>query len=439
VTRNSFYLDRRRLLFGSAALAISTYAGCDRQASEISVASKPERRDVPLRVALFGSDHDAESIRRGWGAVTEQPLEIQTIPLSRDSAAELADLMMAAAKKNDLLIYPLLLVAEASAAEAIVALSDSELEEMEQKSGALFSALRNGVARYAGQYYSVPLGASLPALLSVDDVGPLDSWEAYDELVEQAWDGLAAEPSAPGWAGAMFLWRTATPTNWLFNRDDLRPLVDTEHYVESLRLMIQTHAKYRSTQRTPEQIWSAVREGQLKGGIGFPQKREKSEGELSLSYPPGASETSRVLLDPFSPVVSLSANCRQSAAAKRFIEWISGGEGGQSVRQQVLGMTDIRRATPGSGQSDAVSGGIRSYDSWLADRLRSPLTLPTVQILRAGQYYQALDSQVRRALDGQSTPADALSNVAEQWQAATEQAGLKKQLREWRRAQGMRA
>jgi ABC-type glycerol-3-phosphate transport system substrate-binding protein len=135
----------------------------------------------------------------------------------------------------------------------------------------------------------------------------------------------------------------------------------------------------------------------------------------------------------------LSANCRQSAAAKRFIGWISGGEGGQTVRQQISGMTDIRKATPSSGQSDPVSGGTGGYDSWLADRLRSPLTLPTVQLLRAGEYYQALDSQVRRALDGQITPADALSQVAKQWQATTEKVGLKKQLRAWRRAQGMRA
>jgi hypothetical protein len=358
--------------------------------------------------------------------------------MDRGNAGDLTDVILVAAKESDLIIYPLAWVAQASTADAVVALSDDEFEAIDQASGNLFPALRSGAARYAGQYFAVPLGAALPAMLSVADAGSgqttIASWEAYDEMVSQAWDAMAGEPSAPGWAGAMFLWRAAAEKSWLFSREDLQPLVDQEPYIQSLDLMVRTNARYPTKRQTPDQVWSAVNSGELKGGIGFPRLRTETEGEFQIGNMPGVNELSKVLLDPFSPVISLSANCRQSAVAKRFIGWISGGEGSNTIRQQVSWMTEVRE---GAREGDSLSGRANSYEQWLATRLSSPVTVPTLQLMRAGDYYAALDHHVGRALAGEAKPGKALAELAEQWQAITEQVGVEKQLRAWRRAQGM--
>jgi hypothetical protein len=419
------------MLVGSAAVAIGAVAGC-RQKMETTEEAIPERRDVPLRVALVGDDHDAESIRRGWSAVTEQPITIEVIELNRAAAGTLAALLLAAAKNSDLLIYPLALVADLMIAESIVALSSDEFAEIEDASGSLFPALRSG-ASYSDEYFAMPLGAPLPALLSVDGAVTVASWEEYDHLVEHQWSGMAAEPSAPGWAAAMFLWRTAESKNWLFSREGLVPLVDSEAYTAALDLMVRTHSRYKSKHQTPGQVWSAVESGELRGGIGFPQTLVDAGSEIHLANLPAAG-TSKLLPDPFSPVISLSFNCRQSAVAKRFVQWISGGVGSDSVRQQVTGMTVTRRTNSENAAADSISGGTGGYDTWLAARLSSPITMPTLRILQGGDYYAALDSQVIRALDGDATPEQALAEVARRWQATTEKVGLDKQLRAWRRA-----
>ena len=60
------------------------------------------RSVVPLRIALVGSDLDAESIRRGWGAVTEQPLDISVIEYDRGDCNTLGDAASAAVEVSDL-------------------------------------------------------------------------------------------------------------------------------------------------------------------------------------------------------------------------------------------------------------------------------------------------------------------------------------------------
>ncbi len=437
MNQESYRIDRRELIIGSAAAIATSTAGC-RGESETGPAEGAPRRDVPLRIALSGSERDAEAIARGWGAISEQPLRITTMAFDRTESDAFANTLLEEIANSDLAIYPLAFIAEAVAAESIVTLSDDDFEMMEQSAGSMAPALRNGAARYAGDNVAVPLGGLLPAILSNEEFEPVQSWDQYDELVEQVWKGSAAEPSAPGWAAAMFLWRSSGIKSWLFGREDLQPLVETEPYVETLEQMVSTHAKYEFKRQTPAQVWEGVTAGQWRGGIGFPNVRVESDGEFRILNLPGTSDISKVLLDGFSPVVSLSANCRQSAAAKQFMQWICGGEGSRAIRQQVPGMSDIVGWDRDGGGDDAILTQ-SSYDQWLGRRLNAPVTLPCLQLLRAGEYYGALDQQVGLALDGEVSAESALSAVAEKWAAITGEVGRDRQLRCWRRAQGMRA
>ena len=141
---------------------------------------------------------------------------------------------------------------------------------------------------------------------------------------------------------------------------------------------------------------------------------------------------SKVMLDPFSPVVSLSANCRQTSASKLFIAWICGGEGSGSVRRQIAGMGDLRDGGISSGDAGA-------YESWLSQQLQAPLIAACPQLNSAMGYLTVLDEQVRRALAGECTAQEALDDVAERWQSLTSTEGLEEQMRAWRMAQGMRS
>lgn len=430
MTPADFLSDRRRFMVGAVAVVGSLEMGCSKQEPDVIPSSSP-RNDVPLRVLAVVEKDDDNVITRGWQAVSEQEIQIDVLALSRADPASLADAVLAGAKKADVVIYPLVLVGEVSRAEAVVEMTADEVKRIEVGVGSLLPAARNGAARYGGAVYALPLGCALPAVVAQSKVDPLETWEDYDRLVKIQWEGSAAEPTAAGWAGTMFLWRCSGIKDWLFDRKDLKPLVNTEPYVNSLELMVRTNDRYLKKDQTPDQIWTMVGEGQLQGGIGFPARRSLGTANVNVSALPGVVNLSKVVLDPFSPVVSLSASCRQTTASRRFIEWLCGGEGSRAVRGQVAGMTDPRSV-------ESATGASASYDDWLANQLQAPLTAACPQLNDAPDYLIALDQEVRSALAGEVTAQKALDQVAEQWAELTAAAGMDKQIQAWRMAQGMR-
>lgn len=431
MTHADFTTGRRRFLVGAAAVAAGFELGCSKTEPVAAPAARSSKV-VPLRVLLVGEKGDKDFISRGWQAVSEQGLEVNVLPLERADPSGIGDAFLAAAKKADVVIYPLALVGEAARSEAVVEMTTDEVKRIESKFGGLPPTARNGAARYGKSTYALPLGCTLPALIAQARLEPLDSWEDYDALVQGEWEGLAAEPTAAGWAGTMFLWRSRNAKSWLFERKDLTPLIHTEPYVKSLELMLQTNSRYVEKDQTPDQIWARVGEGKLRGGIGFPERRSGPVVEMQLSALPGTVALSKVVLDPFAPVVSLSADCRQTSASKRFIEWMCGGEGSRSVRRQVAGMNDLRDGASWSGDS-------APYDRWLAEQLQAPLIAPCPQLNDAMDYLMVLDQQIRRALVGDAAPQEALDVVAEKWTDLTSSSGVDEQIRAWRMAQGMRA
>lgn len=439
-------LSRRTLLSGSLAIAAAGGSfGCRQSPTTTSESAAPRRRDVPLRIQWVGTEAEADALKRAWQAVSSQPLEVTVEELHRDQAAEMTQRLVESAPHRDVMIYPLAAMASLASADAIIRLGEEELQSIEEAHGTLLPALRHGAASYAGEVLSIPLGSRLPALLAVEPPPELKSWGEYDRWVDEL-DGSAAEPLAAGWAGTMFLWRSAATLqrSWLFDQQTLRPLIDSETYVDVLRQMKQTASRYRNGRQTPEQIWNRLASGELRGGIGFPAGMPDSAGAVHIADLPAPGGSRNLMFDPFSPVASLSAGCRQTAAAKLFLQWIAGGEGSGTVRRQVPAMTITRERPIGAsiGPADAAAGEqdlAGGYPSWLRSRLSTALTRPGLQLLQAGQYHAALDEQVGRCLDGEAGPEEALATAAERWQKITDRIGVEQQRRCWMRAQGMRA
>ncbi len=427
-------IHRRDVLLAASAVLLA--AGCRSEENEEVTTPIAEREDVPLRIVMVGSGADAELLTRAWASVMTQPLKIQTLDISRQSAAGDLAKLPELAKKSDVLIYPILATADLFAANSIVPATPESYRAAEQELGQVQAAAKNGAGMYAGEIFAVPLGARLPALVATEEMDPLSSWAEYDRWVGDLEDA-ACEPLASGWAGAMFLWRAASTleTGWLFSREGMVPLVDSQPYIDVLKQMKATADRYQPGRLTPEQIWSRIQGESLRGGICF-QATADNETQVHVLDLPGEVSANRVLLDPFSPVVSISSSCRQTSASKQFANWLSGGEGSETIRRQIPGMTAVRRQRVGGSAANQQQAG--SYDQWLSERLETPITLPAMQLLSAAEYYAVLDQQVGSCLDGQASPDEALGEVAASWRRLNESVDTRKQERAWRRAQGMR-
>lgn len=439
-------LNRRQFLAKSAnSLPAYLASGCVLSGSLVGCERRPDsqvsdpstRRHVPLKIAMQGSVDEAKAIQRAWEAASELPLEFELTDLERMADASEAAAFINSGKRCDVIIYPIAIQSDAVMDEAVIVFSESDLQAFAATAGELFRALRN-VTRFAGVAYTVPLSGRLPALLSTRNTDSIQTWSDYDRWISDELSGKASEPSTSGWAAAMFLWRanSVVQSGWLFDREELRPLIDEDPYVEVLDQMKTTASRYSSHRMSPEEIWNALRRGDLKGGIGFPYG-EAIDG-ITFDKLPSGPAGQRVLLDSFTPVISLSAGCRQSAAAKQFIAWLCGGEGSVSVRRQVNDFTVTRRPPAGS-MSDGSLSTVNTYGQWLQERLSTSTTRPLLEIHRASSYYGSLDRAVGQCLDGKVTPAQALRDAAMRWDAITREVGVDKQLRAWRRSQGMRA
>ncbi len=433
--------NRRQFLAWCGSATVGTAAGC-RQEPAPSPAQATSRPDIPLNVTIAvdreGSVNDrVNAIRIGWAAVSEQPLNLSPIEYDRSDAAKLPTAMLAAARKSDVLIYPISVAAELIDAEAITSLSNQFDGTIEESEGSMLAALRSGLAVNGDQRIGLPLGTPLPAVLSNEPVYSVESWQDYDRCVVDEWQGRAGEPSSPGWAAAMFLWRASGIKQWLFDREDFSPQIDSNAYVAVLEQFITTHDRYDSKRQTPAEIWLGVTSGTLLGGISWWHKGE-TDVDLHVFDLPASTKPAKVLFDPFALLISLSADCRQSTAAKRFIRWIAGSESNESMRRQIFG-TAVNRMPPlSTSQPNSTTSGATAYERWLANQLVNPITLPTLQLQNSLEYYAALDRTVGQALDHELSAQDALSQTAEAWRKITTKVGVEQQLRTWKRAQGLR-
>ncbi len=434
--------DRRAVLTQGLALTGAVFAGCTHEPQPAASIVESSNSRVPLRVLLVGDSASADSLQRAWSATDDAELAIDAIAIARSESKRLREEAMSRASKSDVLIFPLLLAGDLFTEQQIIELDLNSLtgagqSERDGGASAMPPALRTGLARFADQTVALPLGGIIPAVFSVDPIEPAKTWSDYDALVAGTWRGAASEPTSPGWAGAMYLWRamSAAREGWLFDRDSFDPLVATEPYMETLEQMIQTHSRYAAPRQRPGEIWDSLQQGTMRGGITFPSGDTDAFPDIQVFDMPSGDSIQRVLFDPLTPIASISAACRQSALAKRFLAWLANSEGNTAIGRSISGVKQVLSPV----QSEAESSSERSpYARWLQQVWKTPLSSPGLQLIRGGEYYQILDREIGKALDAESKPAESLRSVAAQWRALSKQVGVDTQLRVWHQSQGRR-
>ncbi len=464
----------------AAAVSIAAL-GCRNETQEFTgPVAVPIRTDVPLRIVWVGESADADVLQRTWASISEQSLDVRLItpPRAVNAGASQSgmppDELLEQAATADVLIYPLAMMGELATKKRVMPLLDDQFNALGKSeavdAGDVFTsvdrvtvpvALRMATT-FSRERIATPLGGHLPAVLlgenafgandgSDDDNIAIATWDDYDALVEKS-EGKCCEPTAPTWAGAMYLWRLASSLSatWLFDRETLQPLFSQPDYVAVLERMQttvkRTDEKYRDY--TPNHIFQGIVEGTLRCGIGFPQGDkpsgdEVSSGAIRIVSLPGnrvsADDTlsvrldnRRIMMDPFMMVGSLAASCRQTKNADVFIKWLSGGAGSEPLYRSIASMIDTTTAA-----SESSSDPQEQYRGWLNKQLTSAAVVPTLQLTSASEYYDILDETVRSCVLGEVTAQAACDKITEAWSRLNRTHDLPSQQRMWRRAQAI--
>ncbi|WP_302120433.1 ABC transporter substrate-binding protein [Allorhodopirellula heiligendammensis] len=471
-------LPRRDWIAGAGCL-LATLGCRPGQPSEDSASRDATiHSDVPLRILWMGRAADATVLERTWASISEQPLDIRLLEPPRD--AESTDApddpsplqsqeYLKQSSSADVLLYPVSmmgelvtnkrimpLLANASSEESLGSTSADQHDTFRGLDRSSLPITLRLATTFAGEQMATPLGGRLPALMLGENSSDesIQSWSEYADFVESS-GGKCAEPTALGWAGAMYLWRLASSlqTTWLFDRETLAPLLTLPEYVAVLQQMRAAVQKSSPEFRdlAPGQIYRLVANGELQAGIGFPQlgpspedARDQVNGVIAFSaLPDGGDDESklgteirqarqRAMIDPFMLVGSLAASCRQTAAADAFLDWLSGGQGSEPLYRSIASLVDV--TSPASESSVDMA---ERYRAWLSTQLSKPGYVPTLQLAGAVEYYNSLDSIVRDCVLGDTTAEVACQQINDQWNHLHHQYDLPSQKRMWRRALSM--
>ncbi len=416
----------------------------------------PTRHDIPLRVAVCGNQRWSETLKTAWSSVAEQPLQIDLIDASSISAEQWQAEAVKAISACDVAVVPAGLLPALDDAQGLMPLNDGLLGEQGVNAAAFYPVLREGLMKYGGRTMAVPLGAVQPVLVTrmeteIAGIETPQDWESYIEVAKKLPSGQVAEPLGGGAAAQMFLWRanSSNPPVWLFDRQSFAPVIDTQPYVDVLETMKRCVDLYGSARLTAGDVWSQLATGKLRLAIGWPAAHSDTERiqaavDCEFAPLPKANMSEPLPLQTLagyeSPIAVVSSHCRQSAAAARFISWLTGGDGTSLIRDNITGITELR---PSGGQMQAKASAnavtSTSYSAQLGTSLMSLSIRPPLQLLDYRKYADILDNAVLSYLNGKQTAQAAMTAAAKHWTELTDQIGIKPQSRAWRRAQGLRS
>jgi hypothetical protein len=471
-------ISRRGWLGGGlASLLLAGCVGEKKTTNEngTGATSSSRRRDVPLRVVVVGTAETAQAIQKSWSGIADQPLEMTTLSVAeagepvalppmaaQQDGPETRSQFAAAAESADVLLYPAFLQGLLATAKGAVAFPDAALAEDRLAAEQLLPALTAGPMQYGKEPIALPLGAIVPALLVAVPDWPAEaslSWSAYRERISELPAGRAAEPLADGWAARMFLQRANSYADdaWLFDRDNFQPLLMREPYRRALEELVEAAAYYPAEPMRPDQVWQAVRAGELDIAIGWPtsQVGNQAIGDVRIEPLPAGEQwysesrqawvdrdpsRAALLLTGDGLVASISADCRQTAAAEEWIGWLSQEGGAGSLQQQIGGLSVTRNL----GTVDAVSENraidpvARQHRAYLRDQLSQTRLRTMLRIPAASGYLNQLDTAVLAAIAGDQSVTASLQQAANAWETITLELGRENQMRHWRQSTGLR-
>lgn len=326
---------------------------------------------------------------------------------------------------------------------------------------------------------------------------PPRNWQEYGELAAllaqreklgaaappaaEPWYGCI-EPLAPGWAGLVLMARAAAYVKHrnnvsdLFDIDTMEPMIDRAPWVRALEELIAA-ARYGPAKQLsfdPAAARRAFWQGRCgmalcwpsaAGGETKPAQAEDAGDpagngpavQLVIARLPGAPEAfdyANATWDqrtaeepPHVPLLGLSGRigvvgrqAQSPEASWRLLLWLSGARSSAQIGP-ASPATTIFRSSQAAAQvwvEPAMPAAVAAdYARLIEEDLSAPSAMFGLRVPGRPEYLGALDEAVRKAVRGEISPAEALREAAQCWQAITDRLGRESQRRAYLHSLGL--
>ncbi len=459
---------------GWLLVLIGMIAGCSEPptAEPDETAVSPE----PVSVVFVDSPGVMELIARQWTAQTGGLIEGRSVStqdfLNSDSPPV----------GEDVIIYPNQLLGQLVDQQMIYPLSQEFWHSDSVESRSLLRHSRTTLIRFGRDRWAMSLGNPHWMLLIRLDVmqslaiSPPETWQQLLDLADQlaksgdlsdadgnALPARVAVPSSRGWAARSWLAIAASTIrnrgklNSLFDRRDMKPLIDQPPYQQAMQQL--QRLTQHSREMSPAEVARAFFSGQLAAAVCWPSQAlvgdefdaeglVKLQGKVFLSRLPGARQTyhfdrqkwqpaepdiSRVELIGFDGrIASVLKSTRHPTDAFQFLAWLSSKRTVASIFSQAQFGSPTRAGHLG----DPLLWAGDVLDQSTADQYADlflqinadPVFLTFPRIRSSERYGAALEDAIQRFLAGEWDATTALQNAAAAWEKITDEQGRDRQI-----------
>jgi multiple sugar transport system substrate-binding protein len=483
-----FCADARCCLVTLAALACLA-AGCapPKPAAQDPAQAPRPRADLKLLVVDDPAISAAiAALRAEWKARTGSTIEISQMSPEELLSAE-------ALPAVDAIIYPSAQLGPLAERGWIAPLPADYAGNRELAWSDTFELLQVAETTWGQVPHAIPFGSPVLTLYYRADLlerlhkRPPQSWTEFHELAEllsrrenlgelapaaEASWAAAVQPLARGWASGVLLARAAPYAkhrdnySTLFHIDTMEPLIAGPPFVRALEELV-ADAKLGPPNQLELDPAGARREflaGHAALALAWPG-HAASEAIPAAKPPPtgfvelpGSVEVYNIAQQAWAkrptdesqrvPLLSLSGrlgsvarSSAQPTAAFQLLAWLSGREWGAKVSSASPATTLYRNSQVKAPQIwlDPLSdvAGSQQYATTVRDALSRQAHLFAVRIPGRSQYTAALDTAVHRAVNGEKSSADALSEAAAEWRRITNTLGQGAQRKAYRQSLGL--
>ena len=454
--------------------------------------SKPRE---PLRVLVVDDPALSQAIEKDWQARSETPVEMKNITAEKIASAKRLP--------ADLIVFPAGLLGQLAQNNLISPLGDEIVNGEPFARQDILEQIRKYEMNWGTKAYAVPLGSPQFTLLYRADifaklkVQPPVSWAEYQALLVKLQDTTAfadlapqagdpwratVEPLAPGWAGQLLLARSAAYAahpqrlSVIFDLQTMQPLIDSPPFVRALEELCAANklpsakvTQENLTTLTPAGARKEILAGRCGMALSWPTASldpnagtaEKTRG-IAIGYAeaPGspdlfdaaeqkwtvrkAGQEQRVSLGLISgrmAAVTTSANAPKEA--ENMLVWLASAESSERTATRSESATLFRVTQAANPQVWLPEGASASAAAQYAQAVRDAqfrsIYVQSPRIPGRDQYLAALDEAVQAAVQGKSSPRDALTAAAEKWSAITKSHGPQNQRQALERSLGIGA
>lgn len=420
--------QRQSVRLSLFCLALAIFVGCQPGDSSVEEAEQaieePKVSSVPLQILVASSVKDDSLITRRWQADSDQPIQFQEISME--------DLLGKDVPSSDVILFPSRHLLDLIQSGTIYKLSDKAFESGGEEAVAIqLSAVERSQVRYRGQNFAMPLGCTLPVVITNDAfTSDLKEPVTWDEVLS----GIESNATING-AGDLdvnedalvdrflFIAGALTDRNskygLLFEMQSMKPRLAENEFIEAAAVLQQLSKQENglvSVVGSHSDAWLWATQGEEpRVAVAVPSLLSKEAEEVAsgkvaqVKSPRGSAgwNTGAGL------VAAISSRCRQSEQSIEFIKWIRNSGTRAAVSPLIVGVETDASAL----NSEQLSARARQQqvDSLTQFGLTKEPSLPKTREYRAALAKELLAVVV----DGKDS-AEAMQSALEEWKTISD-------------------